>query len=165
MCQIYFLILIFIPMLRYIFIVLIFFWFFRTMVLERTQESLGLQGDQTSQSYRKSVLNIHWKDWCWSWSSNTLTTWCKEPTHGPLNAKNGLIGKDPNAGKDWRQEEKETTEDEMVGWHHRLDGHEFERALGVGDAQESLACRSPWRRKESDMTEWLNWTELAFYSE
>ena len=81
MCQIYFLISIFTPMLRYIFIVLIFFWCFWTVVLERTQESLGLQGDQTSQSWRKSILNIHWKDWCWGWSSNTLATRCKELTH------------------------------------------------------------------------------------
>ena len=74
--------------------------------------------------------------------------------------KNWLIGKDPDAGKDWRQEEKGMTEDEMVGWYHRLDGHEFEQALGVGDGQRSLACRSPWGHKESDTTEWMNWTEL-----
>ena len=74
------------------------------------------------------------------------------------DAKNWLIGKDPDAGKDWRQEEKETTEDEMVGWHHRLNGHEFEQVPGVGDGQGSLECCGPWD-KESDMTEWLNWTE------
>ena len=67
----------------------------------------------------------------------------------------------PDAGKDWRQEETGTTEDEMVGWHHRLDGHEFEQALGVGDGQGSLACCSPWGHKESDTTEQLNWTELT----
>ena len=71
------------------------------------------------------------------------------------DAKNWLIGKDPNAGKDWRQEEK--AEDEMVEWHHRLCGHEFEQAPGVGDGQESLACCSPWSHIESDMTEQLNW--------
>ena len=60
------------------------------------------------------------------------------------------IGKDPDAGKDWRQEEKKTTEDQMVGWHHWLTGHEFEQAPGVGDGQGSLACYSPWGRKESD---------------
>ena len=59
------------------------------------------------------------------------------------HAKNWLIGKDPDAGKDWGQEEKEPTEDEMVGWHHRLDGHEFEQALFVGDGQVSLVCYSP----------------------
>ena len=67
------------------------------------------------------------------------------------DAKNWLIGKDPDAEKDWGQEEKGTTEDEMVGWLHQLDGHEFEQALGVGDGQGSLACCSPWGRKELDM--------------
>ena len=79
----------------------------------------------------------------------------------PLDPKNWLTGKDPDAGKDQRQEEKETTEDEIVGWHHQLDGHEFEQAPGVGDGQGSLACCSPWSCKEPDMTKWLNWTELA----
>ena len=64
-----------------------------------------------------------------------------------------VIEKDPDAGKDWRQEEKWTTEDEMVGWHHRLDGYDFEQALGVGDGQGGLACCSPWGHKELDMTE------------
>ena len=73
-----------------------------------------------------------------------------------------LIGKDPNAGKDWRQEEKGTTEDEMVGWHHWLDGHEFEWTLGVGDGQEDLACCSPWGRKELDTAEQLNWTDNIY---
>ena len=70
----------------------------------------------------------------------------------PRYAKNWLTGKDPDAGKDWRQEEKGMTEDEMVGWHHWLDGHEFEQAAGVGDEQGSLEC-SPWGLKESDTTE------------
>ena len=77
----------------------------------------------------------------------------------PPDAKNWLIGKDPDDGKDWRQEEKGMTEDEIVGWHHRLDGHEFEQAPGVGDDQGSLACCSPWGRKESDTTEQMNWTD------
>ena len=67
--------------------------------------------------------------------------------------KNRLTGKDPDAGKDRRQQEKGTTEDEMVGRYHRLNGHEYEQALGVGDGQGSLACCSPWGHKESDMTE------------
>ena len=71
-----------------------------------------------------------------------------------------FVGKDPCAGKDCRQEEKGTTEDEMVGWHHRLNGHEFEQAPGVGDGQGSLMCCSPWGHKVSDMTERLNLTEL-----
>ena len=74
----------------------------------------------------------------------------------PPDAKNWLIGKDPDAGKDWRQEEKGTTEDEMVGWQYRLNGHAFEQTPGDGEGQGSLACYCPWGRKESDMTEWLN---------
>ena len=84
----------------------------------------------------------------------------ESPILGPPGANNWLIGKDPDAGKNWRQEERGTTEDEMVGWHHQLDGHEFEQALGIGDGQGSLVCCSPWDPKESDMTERLNWTEL-----
>ena len=83
--------------------------------------------------------------------------------------KNWPIGKDPDAGKDWRQEEKGRTEDEMVGWHHQLNGHEFDQAPGVGDGQGSLAFCSPWGLKELDTTERLNWTDnpaiavLGFY--
>ena len=116
-------------------------------------ESLGLQGDPTSQ--RKSVLNIHWKDWCWSWNSNTLALQCEEPA----------IWKDPDAGKDWRRERKRTTEDEIVGWHQWCNGHEFDYTLGVGDGQGILACYSPLGRKELDTTEQLNWNtheELSF---
>ena len=76
---------------------------------------------------------------------------------GHLMQKNWLIGKDPDAGKDWRQEEKGMTEDEMVGWLHRLNGHEFEQAPGVDDGQGSLASCSPWGHKELNMTEQLNW--------
>ena len=76
------------------------------------------------------------------------------------DAKNKLLGKDPDAGKEWRQEEKGKTEDEIVGWHHQLDGQEFEQAGGVCDGQGSLACCSSWGRKELDMTERLNWTDL-----
>ena len=79
------------------------------------------------------------------------------PILWPPDVKNCLIWKDPDTGKDWRQEEKGMTEDEMVGWHHWLNGHEFEQVPEVGDGQGGLACCSPWGRKESDMTEWLNW--------
>ena len=79
------------------------------------------------------------------------------PSHfGHMKAKNWLIRKDPDSGKDWRQEERGMTEDEMVGRHHRLNGHEFEQALGDDEGQGRLACCSPWGRKESDTTEWLN---------
>ena len=101
---------------------------------------------RSSQSTLKEISpDIHWKDWCCSWNSDTLATWCK----------NWLIWKDPDAGKDWRWGEKGTTEEKMVGWHHRLYGHEFEQALGVGDEQGGLAWCSPWGCKELDMTEQL----------
>ena len=86
------------------------------------------------------------------------------PILWPPDVKHWLLGKDPDAGKVWRQEEKGTTEDEMVGWHHRHNGHEFEQAPGVGDGQGGLGCCSPWRRKDSDTTEWLNWTEWPLRS-
>ena len=76
------------------------------------------------------------------------------------DAKSWLIGKDPDAGKDWRQEQKGTTEDKMVGWHHWLNGHGFGWTLGAGDGQGGLACCGSWGCKESDTTERLNWTEL-----
>ena len=117
-------------------------WCFWTVVLEKTCESLGLQGEPTSPI-------SHWKDWCWSWNSKTLTTWCEELTHL----------KRLWCWKDWEQEKKGRTEDEMVGWHHRLNGHGFGWTPGVGDGQEGLACCSSWGHKESDMTELLNWTE------
>ena len=96
-----------------------------------------------------STSSIHWKDWCWSWSSNTRTTWCEELT----------LWKRPWCWEGLRAEEKGTTEDEMIGWHHWLDGHGFGSTPGVGDGQGGLACCSSWGRKESDMTEWLNWTD------
>ena len=108
------------------------------------------RSNQSTQ--RRSVLDVHWKDWCWSWNSSTLATSCEELTHG----------KDPDAGRDWGQEEKGTTEAEMAGWHHRLDGHEFEWTLGVGDGQGGLACCNSWGRKESGMTERLNWTDAEY---
>ena len=77
------------------------------------------------------------------------------------DTNNWLIGKDPDAGKDWWQEEKGTTEDEMVGWHHWFDGHELEQAPGAGDGQGGLACCSPWGHKVLDVTKWLNWTDRA----
>ena len=89
-----------------------------------------------------------------------INTEAEAPIIWPPDVKNQLIGKVPDAGKDWRQEEKGTTEDDMVGWHHWLNGHKFEQTPGIGDGQGSLACYSPWGRKESDTTEWLDWTEL-----
>ena len=82
------------------------------------------------------------------------------PVLWPPHAKSWLIGKDSDAGRDWGQEEKGTTEDEMAGWRHWLDGHESEWTLRVGDGQGGLACCNSWGRKESNTTERLNWTEL-----
>ena len=84
------------------------------------------------------------------------------PVLWPPHAKSWLIGKDSDAGRDWGQEGTGTTEDEMAGWHHWLDGRESEWTPGVGDGQGGLACFDSWGRKESDTTEWLNWTELMY---
>ena len=115
------------------------------MVLERTL--LGQQGDQPVNSKENQP---------WILIGRTAA---EAPKLWPPDAKSQLIVKDPDAGADRRQEEKGTTEDEMAGWHHRLDGHEFEWTLGVGDGQGGLACWDSWGRKESDMTERLNWTD------
>ena len=83
------------------------------------------------------------------------------PVLWPPHANSWLIGKDSDAGRDWGQEEKGTSEDEMAGWHHRLDGREFEWTPGVGKGQGGLECCDSWGCKESDTTERLNWTELT----
>ena len=126
-------------------------WCFWTVVLEKTLESpLDI----------KEIQSINPKgNQSWIFIGKTDAE-AEIPIFWPPDAKNWLTGKDPDAGKDWRWEKKGPTKDEMVGWHHRLDGHEFEQALGVGDGQKSLVCYSPWGCKESDMTERLNWTEL-----
>ena len=85
------------------------------------------------------------------------------PVFWPPDVKNWVIVKDPDAGKDWGQEEKGTTEDKMVGWHHWLNGHGFEKAPGVGDGQGGLVCRSPWGCKESDTTVQLIWNDMHIY--
>ena len=95
---------------------------------------------------------------CWYWVFIGRTDVEAEiPILWPPDVKSWPIWKDPDAGKDWGQEEKETTEDEMVGWHHRLNGHRFGWTLGVGDGQGGLACCSSWGCNKSVMTEWLNW--------
>ena len=82
------------------------------------------------------------------------------PILGPSHVKSWLIGKDSDVGRDWEQGEKGMTEDEMVGWHHQLDGHESEWTPGDGNGQGGLACYNSWGHKKLDKTEWLNWTEL-----
>ena len=125
-------------------------WCSSTVMLEKTLESpldckeIQLVNSKGNQSW----IFIGRTDA----EGETLILW-------PSDEKNWLIGKDLDAGKDWRQEEKGTTEDEMVGWHHRLNGHGFGWTLGVGDGQGGLARCDSWGRKESDTTEWLNWTD------
>ena len=128
-------------------------WCFRTVVLEKTLES---------PLDCKEIQPVHLKrDQSWVFIGRTDVE-AETPILWPPDVKSWLIWKDPDAGKDWGQEEKGTTEDEMVGWHHWLNGLEFGWAPGVGDGQGGLACCSPWACKESDMTEWLNWTELNY---
>ena len=126
-------------------------WCFWTVVLEKTLESpldckeiqpVHSKGDQSLEFIGRTDLEA------------------EAPILWPPEVKSWLIWKDPDAQKDWGREEKGTTEDEMVGWHHRLDGHGFGQTPGVGVGQGGLACCSSWGRKELDTIEWLNWTEL-----
>ena len=124
-------------------------WCFWTVVLEKTLES------PLDSKEIKPVNSKGNQSWIFIGRTDAEA---EAPILWPPDAKSRLTRKDPDAGKDWRQEEKGMTE-EMVGWHHRLDGHEYEQAPGVDDGQGSLACCSPWGCKESDTTEQLNWTE------
>ena len=107
--------------------------------------------------FSKLIQPVHPKgDQLWIFTGRTdAEAEAQTPILWPPDAKNWLSGKDLDAGKDWGQEKKGVTEDEMVGWHHRLDGHEFEQTLGDNEGQESLVCYSPWGYKESDRTWWL----------
>ena len=125
-------------------------WCFWTVVLEKTLES---------PLDCKEIHPVHPKDQSWVFFGRADVE-VVTPILWPPDAKSWLIWKDPGAGNDWRQEEKGMTEDEMVGWHHQLNGHEFEWTPGDGDWQGGLVCCSPWGHKESDTTERLNWTEL-----
>ena len=108
----------------------------------------------------KETQPVHPKgDQSWMFIGRTDAE-AETPVLWPPHAKSWLIGKDPDAGRDWGQEEKGTTEDERAGWHHRLNGHGFEWTPGAGDGQGGLACCASWGRKESDTTERLNWIEL-----
>ena len=120
-------------------------WCFWTVVLEKTLES-PLDGKEIQPVNLKG--NQHW--------IFIGRTDAEAPILWPPNAKNRVIGKDPDAGKDWKQEEKGMTEDKVAGWHHWLNGHEFEQAPGDDEGQGSLACCSPWGPRESDTTELLN---------
>ena len=125
-------------------------WCFWTVVLEKTESPLDC----------KEIQPVHPKgnqSWIFIGRTDAVP---ETPVLWPPDAKNQLIGKDPDAADDWRQEEKGRTEDEIVGWHHQHNAHECESALGVGDGQGGLAYCGPWGRKELEVTEWLNWTEL-----
>ena len=125
-------------------------WCSWTVVLEKTLES---------PLDCKEIQPVHPKgNQSWIFIGRTDAE-AEAPIPWPPDVKSWLIGKDPDAGKDWRQEEKGMTEDEMVRWHHWLNGHEFEQVPGVGHRQGSLACCSPWGHKELDTAEGLNWTE------
>ena len=121
------------------------------MVLEKTLES---------PLDCKEIQPVHPKgDQSWV-STGRTNVEAETPILWPPDAKSWLIGKDPDAGKDWGQEEKGTTEDEMVGWHHWLSGHGFGWTPGVGDRQGGLGCCGSWDCKELDTTERLKWAEL-----
>ena len=125
-------------------------WCFWTVALEKTLESL---------LDCKEIQPIHSEgDQPWDFFGRNDAK-AETPVLWPPYAKSWLTGKDSDAERNWGQE-KGTTEDEMAGWHHRIDGREFEWTLGDGDGQGGLACCSSWGCKESDTTEWLNWTEL-----
>ena len=130
-------------------------WCFWTVVLEKTLES-PLDSEEIQPVHPKG-------DQSWVFigrndaKAETLILW-------PPDAKSWLIWKDPDAGKDWGQEEKGTTEDEMVGWHHRLNGHGFGWTPGVGDGQGGPVCCDSWGCKESSTTELLNWTDSSILS-
>ena len=127
-------------------------WNFWTVVLEKTLESLW---------DCKEIQPVHPKgDQSWVFFGRNDAK-AETPVLGPPQAKSWLTAEDSDAGRDWEQEEKGTTEDEMAGWHHQLDGRESEWTPGVGDGQGGLACCDSWGCKESDTTERLNWTELS----
>ena len=129
-------------------------WCFWTVVLEKTLES---------PLDCKEIQPVHSEDQPWDFFGRNDAK-AETPVRWPPRAKSWLTGKDSDAGRDWGQEEKGTTEDEMAGWHLWLDGRESEWTLGVGDGQGGLASCDSWGCKESDMTEWLNGTELNWKS-
>ena len=128
-------------------------WCFWTVVLGKILES---------PLVCKEIQPVHSEgDQSWVFIGRTDAK-AETPILWPPDAKSWLIGKDSDAGRDWGQEEKGTTENEMAGWYHRLDGHEFEWTSGVCDGQGDLACCNSWGGKELDTTEWLNWTEESY---
>ena len=129
-------------------------WCFWTVVLEKTLKS---------PLDCKEIHPVHPRgDWSWVFIGRTDAE-AETPVLWPPHANSWLAGKDTDAGRDWGQEEKGATEEEMAGWHHLLDGHEFWRTPGAGDGQGGLACCGQWGCKESDTTEQLSWTGLSVF--
>ena len=126
-------------------------WCFWTVVLEKTLES-PLDCKEIQPVHSKG-----YQPWVFFGRNDAKA---ETPVLWPPHEKSWLVGKDTDYGRDWVQEEKGMTEDEMAGWHHWLDGRKFEWTPGVGDAQGGLACCCSWGHKESDTIEWLNWTKL-----
>ena len=138
-------------------------WCFWTVALEKTlkslQESWSLQETQASPLDGKEIQPVHPK-WSLFWMFLGRTdVEAKAPILWPPDVKSWIIWKDPDAGKDWRQEEKGMTEDEMLGWHHQLNGHEFEQVLVDGEKQGSLPCCSPWGCTEDEQEQLLELLE------
>ena len=128
------------------------YWCFQIVVLETTLESpLDYKEIKPVNPKGNQPWNIHWKDCCLSWSSNTLATWWEEPTHW----KKPWCWERLRAGREG---------DEMVRWHLWLNGHDSEQTQGDSEGQGRLACCSSWGRKESDATEWLNWLDKNSFS-
>ena len=122
-------------------------WYFQIVVLEKNPEN-PLDSKEVRPANPKGNQP-------WIFIGRTDAE-AEAPIFWPPDAKSWLIGKDPDTRKDWGQEEKRATEDEMTTWHHQLNGHEFEETLGGGERQGSLTCCRPWDCKELGMTEWLN---------
>ena len=129
-------------------------WCFHTVVLEKTLES------PLDTKEIKQVNPNGNQPWIFIGRTDDKV---KAPIFWPPDVKSQLTGKDSDAGKDWGYEEKGTTEDETTGWHHWLNGHEFEQVPGYSEAQGGLECCSPWGHKESDRTEWLNWADANIW--
>ena len=129
-------------------------WWFWTVVLEKIFE-IPLDCKEIQPVYPKGDQSLVF--------IGRTDVEVETPILWPPDTKSWLICKDPDAGKDWGQKEKGTTEGSMIGWHHQLNGHEFGWTLRVGDGQEGLACCGSWGRKESDTIERLNWNELSHF--
>ena len=137
------------------------YYCFQHLAESTTEPAFTAQLECQREEQHKLIQPVHSKgDQPWDFFGRNDAK-AETPVLWPAPAKSWLIGKDSDAGRDWGQEEKGTTEDEMAGWHHWLDGHESEWTLGVGDGHGRLACCDSWGRKESDTTERLIWSDIG----